>query len=201
VGGVGEESLLDGAGLAHPSKQLVESLDGGSDLRRGAGLRKRPKIVWTAPEQLAADSRQRSDAVLDACPGESHGGERDQKRRDQPCGQNFPDQAMPLRKRFANLHAESAVGPQRCDANRFATIDAVEEPAFPIAQRRRWRELVGAGNNCAVSAANLEDHRIDVIEHQRFLRLHQQVEVRAVVADADVLGHVQSGVEQRAIVR
>ena len=53
----------------------------------------------------------------------------------------------------------------------------------------------------AVGAANLEDHRIDVIEHQRFLRLHQQVEVRAVVADADVLGHVQRGIQQRAIVR
>jgi hypothetical protein len=183
------------------AQQLVESLDGGSDLGRRVGLGKRPKIVRGSSEQLTADTRQRSDPVLDARPGESDSGERDEKRRDQTCGQNFPDQAMPLGKRFAYLHAESAVGDQRCNAHRFAAIDAVEEPALPPSQRRGRRELVAAGDDCAVGAADLEDHRIDVIEHQRFLRLHQQVQTRPVVADADVLGHVQRGVEQRAIVR
>ena len=201
VRGIGEKALLDRVGLAHPFQHFVERFDRRRDLHGRAGFRQRPQIVWPPAKELGADSRQWRDAMLDTRPRQHDRCKGYEQRRHQFGCEDFPDQTATLGKGFSDLDVEAGIGAHCCDSHRLVVMDAIEEPSLAIPHRRCRRELRGAGDDPAVGSANLEDHRIDMVEHQRLLRLHQHVEMRSIGADPDVLRHVECRIEQGAIVR
>ena len=201
VRGVSQKALLHFIRLPELGEEPVQRLDRRRDFVGRRVLVQRVEIVRRAAEELRSHRRERCESARDARPGDDECRGRDEQCRKQPRGEDFPDQAISLVKRFRDLHIQPVTRSHGRHAHRLASIAAVEERTLAWLEIRRQLEVFIAGDDRTARCANLEDQRVLVIVEQRFLGLLEQREARSIGIHPHVGRHVQRRVQQRAVVR
>ncbi len=183
-------------------KQPVERVDDRRDLDRRSRGRQRTQVARRASEQL-----RRAAARADAARG---------RRRATRARSRRPRRAASARarRRGSRRPADCACAASRRPARRSRSPSGA--PRRGSSRRRStpskkacWPgPRSGGGGRSAVPStiafvrrADLEDDPVDLIVDESLERLLRQVDVRAGRVDAEVLGDVECGIEQRAIVR